>query len=252
MPAPDDPPSKPGTAPIDPSRIPRPPRAALGSRRDAIIARLQDSVSAGHLELDELDERLALAMRAQNDAELDVLIADLPALPGVVVAAADRPHGMATAVGSAGAPMPALLSPAASAYASPSPERLTAFFSGIDKKGRRTLPRQIRARAVFGGITLDLREAAFQPGVTVVRCFSCFGGVDITVPPHVRVDVAGSGIFGGFAGDDADGDTSALASPGEDAPVLRVEGTAIFGGVSVRRKGAGDRRGRPALPRRLG
>ena len=249
MPAPDDPPSKPGTAPIDPSRIPRPPRAALGSRRDAIIARLQDSVSAGHLELDELDERLTLAMRAENDAELDVLIADLPPLPAVAVAA-HHPLGKTTTT--TAAPVPAVVSPSATPASARASERLTAVFSGIDKKGRRTLPRQTRARAFFGGITLDLREATFQPGVTVIRCFSCFGGVYVTVPPHVRVEVAGTGIFGGFDGDESDGDADAALGLHDDAPLLRVEGTAIFGGVSVRRKDAEPARGAGTLPRRLG
>jgi hypothetical protein len=261
MPAPDDPHPKPGSAPVDPRRIPRPLRGGLEARRDAVIARLQDGVSAGHLGLDELDERLALAMRAQDDAELDELVADLPALTGVAWVAAERPVGATTIADADARSLPAVVPSATEASPAPTRERLTAFFSGIDRKGRRTLPRQIRARALFGGITLDLREASFQPGVTVIRCLSCFGGVDITVPPHVRVEVNGSGIFGGFDGDTSDAGASTLDVHGEplpprdeaaDAPVLRVEGTAIFGGVSVRRKEAESARERQALARRLG
>lgn len=230
---------KPGaaaTAQVDPARIPRPLRAALTPRRDAVIARLQDAVSANYLELDELDERLELAMKARNEAELDVLVADLPALPAmqVVATAAPRPASGQTVVVNS-APVPAL----ATAYPALGPEHMTAIFSGIDKKGRRTLPRDMRARAIFGGISLDLREATFQPGVTTIRCFSCFGGVDIRVPPHVRIEVHGSGIFGGFTGDEADGQPESDNS--ESPPVLRVVGRAVFGGVAVQRKKPGRR-----------
>lgn len=56
------------------------------------------------------------------------------------------------------------------------------------------------------------------------------GGVQIRVPPWVRVEVHGSGFMGGFE--------ERLAPRGErpppDAPVLRVHGFALMGGVDVR------------------
>ena len=82
--------------------------------------------------------------------------------------------------------------------------------------------------AVFGGATLDLREAHLEPGATV-DAMALFGGADVIVPPGTRVNLTGLPIFGGY--DDktrSDGELPA------DAPQLKVSATAIFGGVTVK------------------
>jgi len=84
--------------------------------------------------------------------------------------------------------------------------------------------------AVLGGATLDLRDAQLDPGATV-DALALFGGVDVLVPPGWRVEMGGLPIFGGF--DDKTVDNGGVAP---DAPVLKVEATAIFGGVGVKNK----------------
>ncbi|MCC6624701.1 MAG: DUF1707 domain-containing protein [Deltaproteobacteria bacterium] len=205
--------------PVDPKRVPRPLRSALRAEREATIARLQDAVAADHLELDELEERLDLAMTASTSDELSVLVRDLPDTPPSPTTLAAIVPVMATA------PVPAL------PLTEPEPIALSAIFSGHQLEGRRFLPRALRVRALFGGVDLDLREATFLPGTTTIHCKATFGGVDIKVPPHVRVECLGSGIFGAFHADTREGADDAL-----DAPVLRIVGRAVFGGVHAQRR----------------
>jgi len=81
--------------------------------------------------------------------------------------------------------------------------------------------------AVFGGATLDLRDAHIDE-VATVDAFAMFGGVQILVPKDWRVSLGGTPIFGGY-----DDKTSGNGSLPPDAPVLKVNATALFGGVEV-------------------
>lgn len=73
------------------------------------------------------------------------------------------------------------------------------------------------------------------PGVTEIRCFALWGGVEIVVPLGVAVECDGIGILGGF---EHRHETELLTDP--DAPVLRIRGIAIMGGVEVTARYAGE------------
>ena len=195
--------------PIDPTRLPRPVVAGLTAEREATIARLQDAAAASEddaFDLDMLDERLALAMKARTLDELRVLTRDLPAV----------------------VPMRAATPAVLAEVDVPAPQ-VSAFFSSVVRKGRRAQPRAMRARAVFGSVVIDLREATFAPGVTTLECRSVFGSIEVKVPPHVRVELGGSGVFGSF--EESGNNDLAAASP--DAPLLHVVGRAVFASVEV-------------------
>lgn len=81
--------------------------------------------------------------------------------------------------------------------------------------------------AVFGGATLDLRDAHIDRSATV-DAFALFGGIDILVPTGWRVSVGGLPTFGGY-----EDKTSGNGSLPADAPLLKVNATAIFGAVEV-------------------
>jgi hypothetical protein len=57
-----------------------------------------------------------------------------------------------------------------------------------------------------------------------------FGGVDIVVPDDVIAIVDGTAVFGGFD------DKVSTNQPATGAPVVRIGGKAVFGGVSVHRR----------------
>lgn len=82
--------------------------------------------------------------------------------------------------------------------------------------------------AVFGGATLDLRQARIDREATV-DAFAFCGGVQILVPRGWRVEVSGLPVLGGFDDKTAGDDPVLLA----DAPLLRINATAVLGGVEV-------------------
>jgi predicted membrane protein len=81
--------------------------------------------------------------------------------------------------------------------------------------------------ALFGGATLDLREAHIDDEATV-DATAIFGAVDVLVPEGWRVALGGLPIFGGY-----DDKTKSEGGFAEDAPTLNVHATAVFGGVDV-------------------
>lgn len=102
------------------------------------------------------------------------------------------------------------------------------MFGGAKIKERSDHLTHTEVSAIFGGATLDLREAHIDQRATV-EALALFGGVDVLVPPGWHVTIGGLPIFGGYE-DKTEGDGSLPA----DAPELDVHATAIFGGVAVK------------------
>lgn len=100
------------------------------------------------------------------------------------------------------------------------------FFWGADRRITSPQFQSAGLTAIFGGINLDLRGAGIV-GRARVDAFSMFGGVDIKVPMHWRVNVVTLPLFGGV-----DNKTNPPADP--NAPVLDVHVVSIFGGAGVK------------------
>lgn len=198
------------------SAAPPPSLVALADAREQAAQALSVHFAGGALDMDELERRLAGVYRSRSVAELQELLADLPALPSAI-----DPGG------------PPTIAPVASV-----PERglLVAAMGGVSRRGSWLVPRHLKVYAIMGGAEIDLREASFPPGITEIEAYAIMGGVDILVPPGVRVEVMGVGIMGGF--DASAGDASALS---DDQPILRVSGMALMGGVGCLRKEFGRR-----------
>ncbi len=166
--------------------------------------------AADHLSMDSLEGRLALAYEAPTLPQLHELVGDLPGLD-------ERKMGAGS---------PPMLAPPSGV-----PERgvVLAILGGASRKGSWTVPRHLKVFTVMGGAEIDLRDGRFPPGITTIDVMAIMGGVEITVPPGVRVESMGAAFLGGFA--NSAGDASAND---QAAPVLRVAGIAIMGGVDVR------------------
>ncbi|MBA3558679.1 MAG: hypothetical protein H0W30_08780 [Gemmatimonadaceae bacterium] len=157
-----------------------------------------------------MEDRLERAYGARSVGELEGLVANLPMLPFDKV-----DQGL----------VPIIAPPSAI----PSRGVLLAVMGGNGRRGGWLVPRHLKIVAVMGGAELDMREARFSPGVTEIDVFVVMGGVEISVPPGVRVEIVGSAFMGGF---DADaGDASAL-DPSQ--PVLRISGVVVMGGVEAK------------------
>ncbi|MFK0246083.1 LiaF transmembrane domain-containing protein [Amycolatopsis azurea] len=101
------------------------------------------------------------------------------------------------------------------------------MFGGATTREQSRHLRHTDVSAIFGGATLDLRRARIDEGATV-DAFALFGGVKVLVPPGWRVSLGGLPFMGGL--EDKTNGTGDLPA---EAPVLTVNGTAIFGGVEV-------------------
>ncbi|MFC9298937.1 DUF1707 domain-containing protein [Streptomyces sp. NPDC057011] len=218
---------------------PLPELRASDADRERVVERLRDAVAEGRLDMEEFEERLEAAYKSRTYAELEPLTRDLPSAPMPL-----------SGVPGVSAPMPASASGAGSAW----PARIggtgtsataVAVMSGFQRKGRWTVPARFDAVAFWGGGELDLREANFAQREVVINCVAIMGGIEITVPPGVEVDVRGFGLMGAF--DQRDG--TGPAQPG--APRVTITGFAFWGGVEIKVKPPKLPPGAPSLRKEL-
>lgn len=195
----------------EPSAISLAPTAI---QREQIVQRLCSHFASNHLTMDELEQRIDRAYKAPSVAELDALVAGLPVL-------ADEPV-TATAASVAPSSAPAL-------HAVPERDQLIGIMSGHTRRGPWALPRHLKVFTVMGGIVLDLREAFIAPGVSEIEITALMAGVEVFVPPGVRVECTGSAFMGAFEVDQR----AQWIAAGEDR-VVRVTGFALMAGVDVK------------------
>ena len=181
---------------------------ASDRERDAATHRLQDAFAEGRLDDAEFDVRMRSALSARTRADLDGLLADLPA---------------------AG---PAAAAAVAQSSAGKGPGRLNiAFKSPVRRSGRWRVPDRHTSIVYKGSGWLDLRAAELTAPVTTLLAVAYKSRITILVPPGVRVEAGGFG---------ADTDTDPAAVVPADAPVLHVRGFTYKGTVEVRSRPPGD------------
>jgi hypothetical protein len=186
-----------------------PTSAALRHRREFTIARLCEHFARDNLEAHELEELIDRAHQAVTIAALDNLLVGLPELEAAKPAQ--------TAMVPAGA-------------AGGQHQVVVAVMGGAERKGAWSPASNLYVVACMGGSLLDFREAQLGPGVTNLMVLAVMGGVEIIVPPGLRVESNGIGIMGGF---EHAGQHSSSSSEG---PILRISGAAIMGGVEIKEK----------------
>ncbi len=193
--------------------------------RDWVVETLGEHYAQDRLDLAEFERRVDLAHRSRTREELRGLLSDLPAL-----GASEPPQPVSE--GGAMVPFADAGNLAVRLNTGRVPERQTelAIWSGRSRKGPWHPARRVRALAFMGGVELDFREALFAPGETRVTVGALMGGVEILVPPGVRVETDGFAFMGGF---DEDMGGESGPPPGPGAPVLRISGFAFMGGVEV-------------------
>jgi hypothetical protein len=168
-----------------------------------VVQRVQDAFAEGRLDDAEFDERTRAALTARTHAELDTLLADLPAQ---------------TAGGTAPAP----------AVAGHGPGRFAiALKSSVRRAGRWRVPERYTTVVYKGDGWLDLRAAELSGPVTTFVTVAYKSRVTILVPPSVRVEMTGFGVTQGQ--DDEDPGYRLPA----DAPVIHVRGIAYKGTVEI-------------------
>jgi len=165
-----------------------------------VVQRVQDAFAEGRLDDAEFDERTRAALTARTHAELDALLADLPAPAGAVPVVPGR-----------------------------GPGRLAiALKSSVRRGGRWRVPERYTTVVYKGGGWLDLRAAELSGPVTTFLAVAYKSRVTILVPPNVRVEMTG---FGVTQGPEYSEDLGYRLPT--DAPVVHVRGIAYKGTVEV-------------------
>ena len=183
---------------------------ASDADRDSAAAVLSNALAEGRLTPDEHSARLDAAYAAKTHAELVPLLDDLPGQHAVALLGRE-PSAEVARPGYGG--------------------RIAAIFGGATRKGAWHVEPVITVLTVFGGTELDFRDAILPGKEIILRATTVLGGVAIIVPPEMRVVDNGIAILGGR---EITGNPGEAASP--DAPVLRVEGACVLGGIEVKRK----------------
>jgi Domain of unknown function (DUF1707)/Cell wall-active antibiotics response 4TMS YvqF len=183
---------------------------ASDADRDTAAAVVNNALAEGRLTAEEHSERLDAIYAAKTHAELVPLLDDLPGHRAIA------PQGQGTL---------------ADLARSGRGGRIVAIFGGATRKGAWHAEPVISVLTVFGGAELDFRDAILPGKEIILKATTVLGGLEVTVPPEMRVVDNGIAILGGR---EITGNPDEAARP--DAPVLRIEGACVLGGIEVRRK----------------
>jgi Domain of unknown function (DUF1707) len=195
---------------------------ASDADRDQAATVLNTALAEGRLTAEEHSERLDALYAAKTHADIVPLLDDLPG------------HGTGLS------PAPAALAPAGPV------NRIRAILSEATRKGAWHVEPVLEIVTVLGGAELDFREAVLADREVSLRVTCVLSGVVIIVPPEMRVIDSGSAVLGGR---DITGESDESAEP--DAPLLRISGTCVLGGIEVNRKPRENGGGRRRPPIRI-
>jgi hypothetical protein len=166
--------------------------------RSAAIAQLTRHATGGELTLDEYAACAAAIAAAATPAELEAATAPVAHEPPAPV---------------------------------PTPGRtLVGIFGGTDQRGRWRLPRRLRILAVFGGVSADLGQAEVDAPISTITVLAVLGGVALTAPLGVPVQLSGFSLLGGKS------DKRPPGAPLPGSPVVHVRAFTLLGGVSVEQR----------------
>jgi hypothetical protein len=184
---------------------------ASDADRDQAASVLNGAMAEGRLTVDEHADRLSALYAAKTHAEIVPLLDDLPR--GTTATPPAEPSGETS--------------------------HIVAILSGASRKGAWTVPPHLNVVTLLGGVELDFREATLPAGEITISATCVLGGMEITVPPEMHVIDNGVAILGGR---EITADSDESARPG--APVLRINGFCLLGGVEVKRKARKPQRDR--------
>lgn len=207
--------------------------------RNRVAAALSEAFSRGQLDYEEFDDRTKQVWEARHHDELLATLSDLMPHPARVL------DGQLPALRPDPSPDPVRPSPdrvpghdlaRRQVTGEPGGQSFTfALMGASEKRGDWLVAPEHVTAAVMAGTEVDLRRARFQGPETVITAIALMGGVDVVVPEDVRVVNDGIGVMGAFEIEEDDDVTIEMRDLPADAPVVKVRGLAIMGGVSVRR-----------------
>jgi hypothetical protein len=186
---------------------PVPAVRASDAEREATVTRLQTAVGEGRIDLDEFGQRADAAYAAATSAELDALLADLPA-PASAVPAVGEVVGERTT------------------------GPLFSVFGDVQLAATTAVPKQIGT--LFGDVKIDLRGLRTSDDTVELQLTTVFGDVEVIVSEGVAAEIGGWTVFG-------DRKTELAAVPRlPGTPHVVVRGWSVFGDRKLRSLAPGE------------
>lgn len=105
---------------------------------------------------------------------------------------------------------------------------MTTIFGGSGEKINSSNFKGGDISAIFGGATIDLRNAELSPEGALLNITTAFGGVELIVPENWRIMTKGTPILGAL-----DNKTH-INIDNNEAPLLKVSYFVIFGGIDIK------------------
>ncbi len=178
-------------------------RASDGDR-EAVVGRLRTALAEGRIDVDEFGQRAEAAYAAVTVADLDRLVADLPA---------------------AGSPPVELVGVR-------TPDVVTNVFGDVRLSPETTPPR--RAGTIFGDVRVDLRGLRTDADRVEMWLWTGFGDVDVIVPEGGDAELHGTAVVG-------DRKVALAAVPRlSGTPRIVVHGYTGFGDLRLRSLAPGE------------
>jgi hypothetical protein len=171
--------------------------------RETLIGRLHAATEEGRLDLDEFAERSARVYEAKTYADVERLLADLPA--------EDR----------------ALAVPKRSKAIVDAPDLdLQPVHSHVKRQGAWTVPARITTRQKHSAVTLDCREAHFGAPDVDLKVDLTHSKITVILPPNASAVDEGVQLHGGTVVNKCHHST--------DGPRIHLTGTSRYGKAVIR------------------
>jgi Domain of unknown function (DUF1707) len=181
---------------------------ASDAEREATVTRLQTAVGEGRIDLDEFGQRVEAAYAAATTADLDRLLADLPAPASAVPAVGEIIGERATT------------------------EPLFSLLGDVRLTATTAVPTQVVT--VLGDVKIDLRGLRTSASTIELRLYTFLGDVEVIVSEGVAAEIGGWTLLGNR--------TTELAAvprlPG--TPHVVVRGWSVFGDRKLRSLAPGE------------
>ncbi len=174
--------------------------------RDKVVDQLKFNLEKNHLEIDEFEQLVKIALSTQSKSELLSLTNDLPTKDETEIKNQELELEVYR-----------------------DKDSLISILSDLKRKGNWVSPKQLRVVTVLGAAEIDFREVSFDSDFTYISLDCWFGEVNIIVPPGVNVVSNVKNIV-------ADIDNRSQRRINPDSPTIVIEGKVIFGEFTIKQK----------------
>ncbi|MBT4269629.1 MAG: hypothetical protein HOD85_35935 [Deltaproteobacteria bacterium] len=174
--------------------------------RDKVVDQLKYNLAHDHLEIDEFERLVRMALSTQSKTELLSLVTDLP--PKDKTAIKNQELKLVD-------------------YENK--ESMINILSASKRKGMWVAPKQLRVLTVLGETEIDFREVRLGPDLSYISLDCWLGAVKIIIPPGVNVVSNVKNILGAM-------DSRSQGSMNPDSPTIVIEGKVVLGEVTIHKR----------------